>query len=351
SYGLQLNGVAIKYERMHSGNGHSWRTLEVDRYPQNVSEAQPLVLTLTVELAGSRSQSISQKIVTRTIDLEDTSWWKLHLPALENLFDDDLQILAVERTSALPRELLEGCIAEWMDVEAEWDVVRATVSYATESGTVNAQEIAVRILATDAVSRTYTHVTAFEGEEDTPDGLAQTLYESFATCPHEGSAVLVGEEIFPVSMGNSVNVVGSRPAWATMNADIQECIESVDDGTVKLRFGPPAHLGLQQLVQLTRMNRGREAPRTAWTRVAGEGGAGEIQQPTHTAAANTHVGATTYGKILFTHSEDSTRQMNFDADLIALSGLVLQPREEYVVENGELKMRLTIASQNYDIEE
>jgi hypothetical protein len=349
-HGLQLVGVAVKYERIHRSNGHVWRTLEVDRYPQNISETQPRVLVLTVELAGSRSQHISQKITARTVDASSARWWKLHLPALANIPDEDLEILSHGRSSTLPRELVDGCIADWMAVEAETDVVRATVAYAAGGAIITSQEVAVRLVATDATTRTYGHLASFDGGEDSPVGLAQSLHEGFSSCPYAGSLRLVDPEVRDISMGSPLNIAGGQTAWATMGAEIQECVEEVDTGTVRLRFGPPGHLGLQQLVQLTRMNRGREAPAAAGIRGGGDGSAGSIEQPSRTPVENSHVGATVYAKILLANGEDGTRQISLDADLLPTPGLVLRPREEFVAENGILRKRLAIASQPYPVE-
>jgi hypothetical protein len=347
---LQLAAVAIKYERTHSGGGRVWRTLEVDRYPANSLENRARVLVLTVELAGSRSQFLSQKIVTRPVSLGEISWWQRHLPALASVPSEDLQLLSFSRNSALPRELLEGGIADWMNVEAESDVARATIAYAANGTSVSAQEVAVRFTATDATTRTYAQLASFVAEEASPIGLARAIQESLARCPYEGTLRLVDGEVRPLCIGAVLRIVGGQEAWEEMDSPIQECREDVDGGTVTLRFGPPIHLGFDQLIQMTRMNRGREAPRATYVRASGEGAEGRIEQPSVGAVGNTHVGSTVYGRILLAHGEDSTRQISLDANLIGGTGLVLQPREEYVVEDGVLCKRLAIASQPYALE-
>jgi hypothetical protein len=147
-------------------------------------------------------------------------------------------------------------------------------------------------------------------------------------------------------MGSLLRIVGGQEAWETMDADLQECTEDVDSGTVDLRFGPPSHLGLGQLIQLARANRRREAPSGTIIRLSGEGSSDKISQPSHTAAENTHVGGATYGKLTI---GEGGGQFILDANELSESELVLRPREEYVVENGELCLRMSLASQAYAI--
>ncbi|MDR0679305.1 MAG: hypothetical protein LBF24_03625, partial [Puniceicoccales bacterium] len=78
---------------------------------------------------------------------------------------------------------------------------------------------------------------------------------------------------------------------------------------------------------------------------------GKIEQPTHTASANSHSGGTIYGSMAIGPTEEGGSQILLDAASIEVSGLSLQPREEFVVENGILKRRLAIASQPYEVGE
>ena len=344
---LQLRAVAIKYERTHRSGGRVWRTVEVDRYPAEVNENQSRVLVLTVELDGSRGQYLKQDIGTATVDINSIQWWKRHLPALEDT--ENLQILSASRQSELPRELLSGCICDWMAVDCQSDVARATVAYESGDVEVSSQEVAVKFLATDAQTRTYATLSNFVAEEDAPVGIAQAFYESLSQCPFEGTLRLVGEEIASVPMASLLRLVGGQEAWETMDADLQECGEDVDSGIVDLRFGPPSHLGLGQLIQLARANRGREAPSGAIIRVSGEGSADQISQPSNTPEENTSSGGVTYGKLAISGSEEGGGQIILDANDMSASDLVLRPREEYIVENGVLRLRMAIASQPYAI--
>jgi hypothetical protein len=132
-----------------------------------------------------------------------------------------------------------------------------------------------------------------------------------------------------------------------MDAQIQECDEHLDSGTLRLRFGSAKHLGMKDLIQLTRVNRRREAPRSTYIRTNGEGADDHIDQARETPRENTHTGATTSSRLLLASPADTTRKIALDTDQISMPGLILQPREEDVCENGLLKKRLTLASQTY----
>ncbi|MDR1456443.1 MAG: hypothetical protein LBI34_00045 [Puniceicoccales bacterium] len=346
-YDLMLRGVAIKYERVHSVSGRTWRTLETDRYPTNISELQPQILVLTVELAGTRSQYVSQSIVADEVDPGNASWWQGHLPALATLDPSAITILSHGRDSALPRELRSGGVADWMSVAVESDVVRATLAYEDGATGVAQQTVAVKIKATDATSQTYARLSSFTDAEESPIGLARAIYESFSNLTFEGTLQLLGEEIASVPMGVRLNLTGGNILWGTMDAQIQECIEHLDSGTVRLRFGSAKHLGMKDLIQLSRVNRRREAPRSTYIRTNGEGSDEHIEQARETPGENTHTGTTTYSHLLLADVMDGTRQIVLDARQIGLTGLVLRVREEDVCENGILKKRLILASQPY----
>ncbi|MDR3117371.1 MAG: hypothetical protein LBT98_02265 [Puniceicoccales bacterium] len=341
---LNLQGVVLKYERLHRSGDLSWQSVETERFPSGVAENQPRVLVLTVELAGVRSHYLSQRVRTETIAPDSAAWWQGHLPALAQLPTNSLQILEHSRGSTLPRELVEGAIAGWMDVSVEADLARATIAYDGTDGTeVHSQEVAVPLRATDALSRTYSRLESFLGQEVAPQGLAQLLYECLSQVPYEGT--LSWEDGAPrdISLAWSVNLSGGRTEWEEMGGEVQECEEEVESGRVTLRFGPPAQLGLDRLIRLARANRGRGTPRESYGRVSGQGE--DLPLPELGPLGQGQLGAASYGKLLLTGGADAT--ISLDANSIERAGLVLQPREEDVVEDGVLKKRLSIASQPY----
>ena len=222
---LTLLGVIIKYERVHSSNGHTWRTLESDCFPEGVLENQSRVLILTVELAGTRSQYLSQPVGAEPILLLSVDWWQNHLPALATVDPSTITILSANRDSSLPRELTSGAIAQWMNVTVEKDTIRAVLSYGEGDSQIAQREVAVSVLATDALDQTYTHLTAYGEGEASPAGLAQAIYESFSTPIYAGSIQWVSKEVIPISLASSLNLSSGQNAWLSMHGQIQECVE------------------------------------------------------------------------------------------------------------------------------
>src|SRR5271155_600354 len=62
-----------------------------------------------------------------------------------------------------------------------------------------------------------------------------------------------------VGLGNAVNLTGGRTEWESMNAPVQTITEDVDAGKTEGGFGPSAHLSPQDLVELLRGTRRRNA--------------------------------------------------------------------------------------------
>jgi hypothetical protein len=60
-------------------------------------------------------------------------------------------------------------------------------------------------------------------------------------------------------MGNALNLSGGRAEWESMAAPVQTVTEDVDAGRTEVGFGPPAHLSPQDLVELLRGTRRRNA--------------------------------------------------------------------------------------------
>jgi len=93
-------------------------------------------------------------------------------------------------------------------------------------------------------------------------GLAQYLYESLATLHYDGSIELEEDECSGVvSLGNSLNLLGSRTEYATMAALIQQVSFGIDSGMTSISFGPPRHLNISDILTLLQ----RFRTRRRWT--------------------------------------------------------------------------------------
>ena len=80
------------------------------------------------------------------------------------------------------------------------------------------------------------------------------------------------QEVSSWRLGTVLNLVGGRAEWATMNALLQEILDDLDQGHTTLKFGPPGHLTLQDLMEQLRANRTRAASSHIKERQSGQPG-------------------------------------------------------------------------------
>ncbi len=97
-----------------------------------------------------------------------------------------------------------------------------------------------------------------------PANLAQALYEAFNENGWSGTLRHQGQELIAItdaarapSVGRRLNVTGGNSDWTAMHAIIQSVTENVFSGVTTATFGPPEHLGTQDIIQLALINRVR----------------------------------------------------------------------------------------------
>ncbi|MDR3143751.1 MAG: hypothetical protein LBT57_02820, partial [Puniceicoccales bacterium] len=183
---LQIPAVVLKFEKTHTVNGRVWSTLETQAWPAGADGTAPRSLVMTIELEGSRATYVRQKISSEPIDMNSISWWKSHLPGLENISAEAITVEDVERTGELPRELTEGSVASWMNASAETDLIQARISYTSDEESVYRKRVAVKLRTTNALSKTYQFLSSYTSEESVPSGLAEQLYAGISHLPFEG---------------------------------------------------------------------------------------------------------------------------------------------------------------------
>jgi len=345
---LVLPGVIIKYERHHKSNDQQWITIQEDKFPENMSDKAFKALVMTVELDGGGATHVKQKVSVQPLDVNDESWWIGHMPFLRSAKPGSIVIESSARTGTLPNELISGGISKWMPVSVEEEVIRAKISYETEHETVNGREVAVRVYATNATSRSYYNRVSSASGEEVPVGLSKVLYESVSKLHYDGEVQLEQNEVGGASlMGSVINIKGGKKEWETMSAVIQEVRMEVDYGRTYLRFGTPKHLGADDLIELTRNNRRRTAARSAIRRMRpSKRNQGLLEQSTHSRIENTDTTGSAYERLEFKSKGNPERKIIVDAGGI-LKDLVVQLREEGVCENGQLKRRLVLCSEPY----
>ena len=274
-YDLQIPGIIIRYEKTHKVGSATYATLEEDTAGDT---AQLDTLITTVELSGHSGQLLTQKIVTSDWGgLTDKPFWKANLPWLEAIADADFTVSSATRDTELPRYLTEGNIPDWSTKDAEEDTLTAKIDYTVRDPAGNAvevkrgREVTVTKTSTNASTGTLRRYEEESAEEPTPVGLAAAIYAAVSTLQYDGALTLVESECTrPLSVGNRLHLSGALTAWATMGAIVQRCRLDIDVGTTQIEFGPPAHLGVDDLLTLLRALRSRKVAYSAPERVSGE---------------------------------------------------------------------------------
>jgi hypothetical protein len=289
--------VSINYQRTSEADGVRYVTLLNDKWPTSSTGTELRTLTETVDLLGWQTESVNAKVVVRPYSLTSSAWWGKHLRwAIDDrttgytIDTSTVQLKKLDKYGAetstdlnqttFPSELVDGQLAGWMGVKSAGAVAKAVVAVTTtdEAGNTSVERklVSVRFTATDAVEKVYSTLTSVTGAEDPPgwSGTAWTDSERLSKClydalnsPHfEGRVVIVENEPFDwletqsitgAGMGCAVNISGAETDWATMRGIVQQVDISMDSGTTAMTFGPPKHLGIADIVEWLRENRGR----------------------------------------------------------------------------------------------
>lgn len=302
---LSRPAVVFRYVRTHRANSSAWETLETDFYPDPLPANWRIgSLVTTQELAGSSYQDsvIYQPVKVRSLpsglqfsgnstDAALISFWKRKFTGLQSSRVSGITLRNGERDEAvvgLNNELEEGAVTDWMEdegivVDPQRCSVEITYIYTDEDGKAvrKYETLETTIHATSAQTRDYSLLesSSYTPPEATPTGLAQAIYEALNTAHFEGSLVIATDECAGTpTVGNVLNLTAGHADWMAMNAMIQEVTDELDSGVTRITFGPPEHLGMQDLVELLRIMRNK-APVISWERrITGKSGSGERQQ-------------------------------------------------------------------------
>jgi hypothetical protein len=344
-YDLQIQAVVLKFEKTHKSGGKSWKTVEVQRYPDDATGMELGSLVMTIELEGTQSTHIKQDVETALIQITSEIWWQNHLPGLGSVSNFTVQNPAREGT--LPNELVSGSVAPWMNCSVEEDIVTAQISYETENEIVHDWEVAVKINTTDAQSKTYRSLMSYSGEETVPENLAENIYQSVSPLQYEGKIRLVNGEISGTFLGKVINIADGREEWETMNAVVQTVEEYLDEGETMILLGPPKHLGPDDLSELTKSNRYRFSSRNFHSRSTAEaGGNSYVEQGKYGRVENTSYGPGKMSKLSFSNPTNTDRKISIDIGELDVDATVCL-RKEDVADSGVLKKRYTLSSEPF----
>lgn len=92
-----------------------------------------------------------------------------------------------------------------------------------------------------------------------PSGLAAHLYGALSVLQWEGEVVVREDDCTGVVVpGVVLNLADGRAEWETMGATVQELTEALLVGDTRIGFGPAAHLGTDELLDIVRQSRARQ---------------------------------------------------------------------------------------------
>lgn len=262
-YDLQVPGVQIVFEITSDNSTKKFRDVVV----QTAGSASALgAARFTISLDGGHANWLFNSIhsvAVSTADLQDPDWWAAKVPELAgwtNVSFTNWSSLPTVGHKTLDKELVRGAVQPWQDEIAETVTLWATVSYTSAEGDVYAdRRIAVTLTLTDAETGIYSFLQSRQAAEDVPSGLADQVYAAVSHLYYEGKISFVGDTppYIGTSPGIVLNLTGGLSAWETMASPIQSVEHDIDTGTTTISFGPPEHLGPQDLCQLALANRKR----------------------------------------------------------------------------------------------
>ena len=307
-FDLYHPSVALKFEQIDQIDQQFWLQLTSQIYPPTATghELQALVLTVALEglddKVASASINVSPVQTSAAIDPSRDGWWLSKQPWLQRCTTAAITSLSFETANGpgLPvahgatfsNELLSGQITPWMAYAAAECIVTAVVDYTIHQpvpgdppegpytgplAKSGSQTVSVKVQMTSAPAgqQTLYSLASSIAPEQIPANLAETLWQSVGFVPYEGRLALVEQDCSgSVSLGNVLNLVGgAQSAWASMNATVQQINEDLETGATQISFGPPAHLGAPDLVEILRLNRFR----IVYTNPAMQGQSAQVQ--------------------------------------------------------------------------
>jgi hypothetical protein len=348
-YDLQVPAVVLKFETTNNVNGKAWKESVQQKYPPDCTGSELKALVLTINLEGSRASYVVQGIAAEPIDMSSVTWWKAHIPGLGGVASENVSINSASRSGSLPNELISGSVANWMEKSAETDILRCKISYFDANESVVDREVAVRIVTTDATTRTYKKLASLTTAETVPEDLAEQIYDAVNPLHYDGFVVTTSAEVDQDYFGKVLNISGGQVPWEGMNAAIQEVVEYLDSGKISIKFGPAKHLGAADLAELTRSGRLLLESKSFGERVTAEvAGSGSVEQGIYGRVDNTSFGPGKYKMVKFVDPDNVGRNVRIDAaDMEDVETATVKFREEDVCESGVLKKRYSLASEPY----
>ena len=295
---LVVSGVRIDYEIVTEVADQADET-QTHRYRKVVSRTAGNASALgaahfTVELDGGTETRLRQKIQTENLPATASGagsvwqdFFRKYIPELEGKVLDSFTCnnqTWFPRTGTgvtLPRVLLRGEVQPWMNRAAQETRLEFSASYHDQDNQWIDRTFCVTLTLTNAATGTYTAKTRTAGE-DVPDGLAAQVFAAVGSLYWEGRIARIGEDPPDIGMpGELIDLSGGRPEWYRhttaggvsydgMLSPVQSTEWDVGAAKTTVAFGPPAHLGLQDLIELAQANRKRQAVKSQGTKASAD---------------------------------------------------------------------------------
>ncbi|MBQ7251032.1 MAG: hypothetical protein IJS32_00335 [Kiritimatiellae bacterium] len=289
-YDLQVPGVRIDYEITTTVTTEGAEN-EGKRYRNVVSRTagNPSAIgaaRFTVQLDGGTVRELKQRVVVEALpsgapsaaNANGSAWqafFRKYIPELEGKTFDSFTYASgggwmPYDGATLKYVLLRGEVQPWMEGKiAREFTLRFLADYHDSANAYTGREFAVTLTLTNCQGGTYSSQTRTTAE-DVPSGLAGEVYAAVGRLHYEGRYVRVGEDPPDLCLpGETLDLTGGRPEWYPhvdggtayegMGASVRSVEWDAGLGRTTVDFGPPEHLGVQDLVELARANRARQA--------------------------------------------------------------------------------------------
>lgn len=325
-YDRMIPGVIIRYNTSKEVNGMEWKDVVPDKYPLSLSDYDPKASVHTIDLLGSSLTTHEGRLDCEPCLPATTDWWKENDPTLKSaeiadfaLIAGTLKVLnkAGEEVSlaAYPYTLEDGNVAAWMryngapievvhvTIKAECAITKISGGTVSRNIEISRKAISCRKRLTNAVSGIYSS-QEFTAGEAVPTGLAQSMYEGFSTLQYEGQPTLVADEVPGLAMGTSLTI--TTPALTIAGLLVQGISGDLASGTISPQLGPPAQVGLTDMIEMLRVNRRRLTFNLPSRRSTGKvNGSNRIQLGDSTAKENTTTEVLNRSLLAIEKAEDS----------------------------------------------
>ena len=297
-YDLRPPSVRIRFETTTTVGSSTFVGVEEQHAPDPLPPATERFSEHygIVQLTGPQWSSGQYAYVYTTpyaTALTDKNFWMERDGFLKNIGPSNFQIVGTPARDpaksgyAYFLNTQSAPLADWMGYQSEDETVSAEMAWEVAESSERRTSSAT-LTSTNAPTGLYTSTQLTFGGEPIPMNMAQAIWNSVKDLQYSGHIAFADTECPEyLDMGNTFNVVNGASEWASMNACIQRISEDVDQGTVKVEFGPPAHLTESDLISLIRVYRARFVSYSMFVRTGSPlGGGGAMSLGSAQAQSN-----------------------------------------------------------------